>query len=386
MLNPTPYAWLSQYFFGFFFSYGVYLPFWALWFNDQGMAATDIGLLIGIGLATRCFSNLVITPRLHKVEQLVPALRVLTIGAMLFIVAHFFAKESFWLMALVTVLFNLSFGPITPLSDAIANHYDRLKMLDYGRTRLWGSIAFISGSTVVGYLVSLYNSDFILYTALAGMLFSILMVMRQPNPRPVTTGNEKVIRPKLSRVLRDWSVIKFLIALSLIQGSHAAYYAFSSIYWQDAGYTTDIIGYLWSLGVASEIAVFALSNRVFGGLSIRSLFVIAAIGVVVRWGLTASTTVLPALILIQMLHGITFALGHFAAIRYIQESGQRNIVVLQALYNAIPMGLVMAGMTTISGWGYEAGGAAVFWAMAAMGVMTLFIKVTPPSQSTESVD
>ncbi|MCW0468643.1 hypothetical protein OH492_02295 [Vibrio chagasii] len=51
-------------------------------------------------------------------------------------------------MLLATVMFNL-YGPIIPLSDAMANHYSRLKMLDYGRTRLWGIMAFIAGSTVV---------------------------------------------------------------------------------------------------------------------------------------------------------------------------------------------------------------------------------------------
>ncbi len=73
MSKPSPFAWISQYFGGFFFAYGVYLPFWALWFADQGVSASDIGLLIGIGFATRCITNLVITPRLHKVEHIMPA-------------------------------------------------------------------------------------------------------------------------------------------------------------------------------------------------------------------------------------------------------------------------------------------------------------------------
>ncbi|GAM78309.1 probable 3-phenylpropionic acid transporter [Vibrio ishigakensis] len=49
-------------------------------------------------------------------------------------------------------------GPAIPLSDALANHYARLKMLDYGRTRLWGSVAFIAGSTVVGFLVAKFGT------------------------------------------------------------------------------------------------------------------------------------------------------------------------------------------------------------------------------------
>ncbi|MDE1237404.1 3-phenylpropionate MFS transporter [Vibrio aestuarianus] len=377
MLNPSPHGWISQYFIGFFFAYGVYLPFWALWFENQGVSATDIGLLIGIGFATRCVANLVITPRIHKVEHLLPTLRWLSFAALLFIGFHFFTGGSFWLMALATVLFNLCCGPAIPLSDAMANYYARLQMLDYGRTRLWGSVAFIGGSTVVGLLVASYGTDMILYTALAGIFVSLLLSLRNPNPMPVTVSEEHAERPKLSQLLREWPVIKFLLLVALIQGSHAAYYSFSSIYWKSAGHSEELIGYLWSLGVVAEVAVFALSKRLFSGWSLRALFVAAAIGVIARWGLMASTTAIVALAAIQLLHGVTFAMAHIAAIQYIQHAPQNKMVALQALYNAIPLGAFIALMTTLSGWGYENWGANVFWAMALMGVLALFIKVEP---------
>ena len=386
MLNPSPYGWISQYFVGFFFAYGVYLPFWALWFEEQGVSATDIGLLVGIGFATRCVANMVLTPRIHKVEHLMPALRWLSIAALIFIGFHFFTGGSFWLMAGATVLFNLCCGPIVPLSDAMANYYARLKMLDYGRARLWGSVVFFAGSTVVGYLVAKFGTDMILYTALAGVFFAILVGMRNTNPMPVTTEEEQAERPKLTELLKESSVLKFLALAALIQGSHAAYYSFSSIYWKEAGHSEDIIGYLWSLGVVAEVAVFALSKRLFAGWSLRALFLVAAIGVVVRWGLTASTTVLIGLVLIQLLHGVTFAVAHIAAIQYIQHSEPRKMVALQALYNAIPLGAFIALMTALSGWGYENWGANVFWAMAVMGILALFIRVEPKRERASVID
>ncbi|MCZ4294847.1 3-phenylpropionate MFS transporter [Vibrio sinaloensis] len=385
MLTPSPYGWISQYFVGFFFAYGVYLPFWALWFEEQGISATDIGLLVGIGFATRCVANMVLTPRIHKVEHLIPALRWSTVASIIFVAFHFLTGGSFWLMALATVLFNLCCGPVVPLSDAMANYYARLKMLDYGRTRLWGSLAFIAGSTVVGYLVAQYGSDMIIYTALSGVIVALIFSARNINPMPVTTSEDDAERPKLTELLRELPVIKFLLLVAMIQGSHAAYYSFSSIYWKGAGYSEDIIGYLWSLGVAAEVAVFALSKRLFSGWSLRALFVVAALGVIVRWGLTASTTALLALVAIQLLHGVTFAMAHIAAIQYIQHSEQRKMVALQALYNAIPLGAFIALMTTLSGWGYEHWGANIFWAMAVMGVVALFIKVEPQGHSAVQI-
>lgn len=375
MFSPTPYGWIAQYFIGFFFAYGVYIPFWALWFKEQGISASDIGLLMGIAFATRFIANLVITPRLHKVEHLLPAIRWLSFFSVIFIWIHFFTGGDFWLMAGATILFNLCIGPAIPLSDAMANYYARLGKLDYGRTRLWGSIAFIFGSTIVGYLVSLYGVDMIVHTALAGTAVGVLLSLRQPNPPPVSQVDSSTERPKLTVLLKRPDVFRFLVLVSLIQGSHAAYYAFSTIYWQSAGHAENVIGYLWSLGVISEITVFATSKRLFIGLSLRTLFLIASVGVAVRWGLTASTTELWVLALIQMLHGVTFATAHLAAIQYIQRANQNEMVPLQALYNAIPLGAFTAAMTALSGVVYEWWGANVFWLMALMGVFALFIRV-----------
>ncbi|EGQ8023373.1 3-phenylpropionate MFS transporter [Vibrio vulnificus] len=385
MFKPSPYGWISQYFLGFFFAYGVYLPFWSLWFKEQGVSSTDIGLLVGIGLATRCVANMVITPRIHKAEHIMPALRWLSFAALIFVGFHFFTGGSFWLMALATVLFNLCCGPVVPLSDALANYYARLKMLDYGRTRLWGSIAFIAGSTVVGYLISLYGTDMILYTALVGVFVSLLLSMRSANVMPVTRSEHHSERPKLTQLLTDGPVVKFLLLAALIQGSHAAYYSFSAIYWQQAGHSEEIIGYLWSLGVVSEVAVFALSKRLFAGWSLRALFVAASIGVMLRWGITASTTLLLGLVLVQLLHGVTFAMAHIAAIQYIQNSEEHKMVALQALYNALPLGAFIAAMTAFSGWGFEHWGENVFWVMAAMGLVALFIKVAPVTSQVQDI-
>lgn len=383
MLTPTPFGWISQYFVGFFFAYGVYIPFWALWFEDQGVSAGDIGLLMGIAFASRCAANLLLTPRLHKVEHLLPAIRWLSFLSVIFIWFHFFTGGNFWLMALATILFNVCCGPAIPLSDGMANYYSKLKMLDYGRTRLWGSIAFIIGSTVAGYLVSLYGTDMIVHTALAGTAVALLLAMRTPSPAPVSSSQEDLERPKLMSLLKDKEVLRFIILLSLLHGSHAAYYSFSTIYWKGAGHAESIIGYLWSLGVIAEITVFATSQRLFSGLSLRTIFLIASFGVIIRWGLTASTTELWVLAFVQVLHGVTFAAAHIAAIRYIQRAKENEMVPLQALYNAIPMGAFTALMTALTGWGYELYGANVFWGMALMGVLALFVKIEKKNDVSE---
>ena len=379
MFKPSPFGWVSQYFGGFFFAYGVYLPFLGLWFSDQGVSAGDIGVLIGIGFATRCLTNLVLTPRLHKVEHLIPALRLCTFAALLFAIAHFFTGGNFWLLVLATIGFNACFGPGIPLSDAMANYYSKLKLLDYGRSRLWGSVSFIVASTLVGYLVEGFGSSMIVYTVIAGLFVTLLVSFRSPSVLPVSSVElHQNARPKLWVILKQPHVIKFLFLIALIQGSHAAYYSFSAIYWKQLGISEAVVGYLWSVSVVSEVLMFAFSGRLFAHWSLRAMFLLSATGVIVRWsGLAISTEIWP-LVIFQLLHGVTFALAHFATIRYIQQADDNQMVPLQALYNAIPMGGFVAAMTALSGWGFQLWDGGIFWVMAAMGVLALFVKLDEP--------
>ncbi|CAG21684.1 putative transport permease protein [Photobacterium profundum SS9] len=383
MFRSSPYGWTSQYLFGFFFTYGVYLPFWALWFAHLGVDASDIGLLLGLGLGVRCVANVVLTPRIHNVEHLIPALRWFTLACLIACVIYIFCGGSLWALAAVTVLFNLAAGPIIPLSDALANFYAKGKHLDYGRTRLWGSIAFIAGSTIVGILAAKYGASVIPWVAIAGLVVALLFSMRTPAIVPIETEHHDQPRPALIDIVKNNSVMRFLIIVALLQGSHAAYYSFSAIYWKEVGYSEAIIGYLWSFSVVAEVCVFAFSQRLFAKWSVGMMFRLAAVGVLLRWGVTATMTELPALVMAQALHGVTFAAAHLAAIRYIQHAKSNQMVALQALYNALPLGAFMAIMTALSGWLYGLWGANLFWLMAVMGIPVLLMKIESKPHSND---
>ncbi|MCQ6453601.1 3-phenylpropionate MFS transporter, partial [Vibrio parahaemolyticus] len=80
-------------------------------------------------------------------------------------------------------------------------------------------------------------------------------------------------------------------------------------------------------------------------------------------------------VIVQLLPGVTVATAHLAARQYLHHSEEHHLGALQALYNAIPLGACIALMTVLSGWGSEHWGALVFWGLAAMGLLALFIKL-----------
>ncbi|PCQ13031.1 3-phenylpropionate MFS transporter, partial [Klebsiella pneumoniae] len=43
----TPTRWLALSYFTYFFSYGIFLPFWSVWLAGNGLTPETIGILLG---------------------------------------------------------------------------------------------------------------------------------------------------------------------------------------------------------------------------------------------------------------------------------------------------------------------------------------------------
>ncbi|ECJ9881627.1 3-phenylpropionate MFS transporter [Salmonella enterica] len=362
--------WLALSYFTYFFSYGIFLPFWSVWLKGLGLTPET---LLGVGLVARFLGSLFIAPRVSDPSRLISALRVLALLTLVFALAFWAGTHVAWLMV-VMVGFNLFFSPLVPLSDALANTWQKQIILDYGRVRLWGSIAFVIGSALTGKLVSLYDYQAILALLTLGVASMLLGMLLRPSvpPQGESRQQESAGWPAWrTLVAQSW---RFLTCVCLLQGAHAAYYGFSAIYWQGAGYSASAVGYLWSLGVVAEVIIFALSKKLFRRFSARDLLLLSAVCGVVRWGLMGWSTALPWLIVIQILHCGTFTVCHLAAMRYIAARQGSEVIRLQAVYSAVAMGGSIAIMTVFAGFLYQHLGGGVFWIMALVALPAIFLR------------
>ncbi|HEJ6973545.1 TPA: 3-phenylpropionate MFS transporter [Serratia marcescens] len=371
--------WLALSYFTYFFSYGIFLPFWGVWLKGEGIAPETIGILLGAGLVARFLGSLLIAPRVKDPSHLVSALRLLALLTLAFAVGFCFGNGWGWLM-LVIAGFNLFFSPLVPLTDALAATWQKQIRMDYGRVRLWGSLAFVIGSALTGQLVAVWGHNAILYSLIFSVLAMLLGMLLKPSVMPqgearTHGGAER----SLWALLKEGPVWRFLLCVTLLQGAHAGYYSFGSIYWQEAGYSASTIGYLWSLGVVAEVIIFASSNVLFRRWNARNLLLLSAGCGVLRWSLMAYSTELGWLLLIQILHCGTFTVCHLAAMRFIAARQGQEVIRLQAVYSALAMGGGIAVMTVIAGFLFEHWQGGVFWVMAAVAVPALFIR--PPAVS-----
>ena len=91
-----------------------------------------------------------------------------------------------------------------------------------------------------------------------------------------------------------------------------------------------------------------------------------------RWAVEAETAWLPAMALIQPLHGITFALLHLGCMQRLAESvPPRLAATALTVYGTLGIGAATALLTLASGSLYGAVGPTGFWVMAALCVLAL---------------
>ncbi|MFE4111954.1 3-phenylpropionate MFS transporter [Kosakonia sp. YIM B13611] len=365
--------WLALAYFTYFFSYGIFLPFWSVWLKGVGLTPEIIGMLLGAGLVARFLGSLFIAPRVSDPSRLITALRVLALATLLFALAFHSGTHVAWL-AVIIIGFNLFFSPLVPLTDALAGTWQKQFPMDYGRVRLWGSIAFVIGSALTGKLVSLFDYQSILALLTLGAASMLLGMLLRPSILPQGEN-----RQQDGAGWQAWRVLiaqnwRFLACVSLLQGAHAAYYGFSAIYWQSEGYSASTVGYLWSLGVVAEVVIFALSNRLFRRFSARDLLLLSTVCGLVRWSLMGWTTELPWLIIAQILHCGTFTVCHLAAMRYISARQGSEVIRLQAVYSAVAMGGSIALMTMIAGFLFEHLHQGLFFVMAVLAIPALFLR------------
>jgi PPP family 3-phenylpropionic acid transporter len=343
---------------------GTHLPFFTVWLKAVGIDAFWIGLITAVPPVTR-FTVLPLVTGLAERRQ---ALRGTIIVTSFATAAGFFALGSQHLPVLVFLIYALTsclWTPMVPLTDAYALRGVKRYGLNYGPLRLWGSAAFVLGALACGLLLDLVAArNLIWIIAGAAALGAVASLMLQPleearTARPVTGGADAL--------LRDGGFIAIIVASALIQGSHAAYYIFASIAWQQAGYDGLTIAILWALGVVAEIVLFALSPRF--NLQPSTLVMIAGLSAAARWVLMAQDLPIAILALVQLAHALSFGLTQVGIMGLMLHHVPGHVMARGQGYLAACGGIVAGLASVASGAIYGSLGQGIYYVMAVMAAL-----------------
>jgi PPP family 3-phenylpropionic acid transporter len=334
---------------------------------SHGLPVERVGLVLAAGMVVRIASAAAIgrlADRLRRRKQ------VLTVAAALsgFVGSAYMIAFGFLPLLGVSVAYAAASASLAPLSDALAvAAASEGRGFQYGWVRGAGSAAFVLGILLSGQLVDRFGLACIIVTSSVLFLAMTLCVARV-GARPEDTGPSDAAAGAFRSLWAISAYRRVVFVAVLVMGSHALNDSFAVISWRGAGYGSGAISLLWSDSVVAEVAVFfLLGPRLIARFGPARCAGLSAAAGVLRWGVMGVTTSMPALMGVQALHGLTFALMHLVAMGIIAKCvPERLAATAQTVYGALALGIASAVLTFGSGYFYGWFGMRAFWAMAAL--------------------
>lgn len=373
-----PYWRLAGYYFFYFAYVGAFSPYFGLYLQSLGLSAWDIGLLMTQSQLMRLFAPALWGWFADRSGKRLTVVRWTSAVAVLGFCGFFVAERFAALMASMIAM-AFFWSAALPLVESLTFDHLKGEAGRYSRIRMWGSVGFIVAVAGGGALL-----DRMPVSAVVPLVAAILAgIAALAFTLPEAHGGQRHASAPggLRGVLAQSRVRALLAACFFMSATHGALYVFYSIYLSDYGYSKALVGGMWCLGVAAEIAVFYFMARLMRRYGLRQILLACLAAAVLRflligWGIGS----LPVLVLAQLLHGITFGAFHAAAIAAINRwFPGRTQARGQALYSSLSFGAggLVGGM--ISGylwdtigpaWVYtlSAGFAVIGWLLAARWV------------------
>lgn len=361
---------LGLFYAAYFFFGGVQLPFFPLFLESRGLDARTIGLVIAAPMVVRVFATPIITHQADRRRALKATLLIASVVATLGMTAVGLVRGPVAIL-LAFVLSAIAFSPVLPLTDAYAMSGLTARGQVYGQVRLWGSVAFIAGNVGAGLMLHVIAPDYLIWLIVGALAVSVAVAASLV---PIDRGSTHTAAaaPRLARtLLRNPAFLAVALASSMIQSSHALYYGFSTVQWRGEGLDGTLIGALWGLGVAAEVALFAVSGRLPGWLSPTLLLGIGGAGAIVRWTAMAFDPPIALLPVLQLLHACSFASAHLGMMGFMGRAVPRELAATAQGFVSTWSGIVNALATFTSGYVYAATGSLAYLLMAAMALIGL---------------
>jgi PPP family 3-phenylpropionic acid transporter len=376
---------LSCFFGAIFAVYGIQLPFLPAWLETRGLSPAEIGLATSLPLLVRIAT----TPAIGLAADRYDVHRELTIWAaalsLLVAFALPFAGAPVLIAALVSLFLVLN-SAVLPLADTIAMKGVSRGGLDYGRMRLWGSIAFIVTNVAGGAAMAAGGGEVVALLLVAGASATLVAAFALPR----TGGAGDTVAGAVATSRHGWSELRalascrpllvLLVAAGAIQASHALVYGFGVIHWRRQGIDGTLIGVLWALGVVIEVALFWVSGEAVQRLAARRLMLIGGGGAALRWVIMAVDPPLALLAVAQALHAVSFAVTHIASVHLLRVLvADRQSGTAQALLATATGGIGMGLALMASGPIYAAFAGAGYLAMAVLAAAGTAVALTLPA-------
>jgi len=266
-------------------------------------------------------------------------------------------------------LFQTSF---TPIADSVCSELCSKNKWDFGRTRKMASLGYAACTFLAGALLRIDRAD-IFFAYSIFILIALIPLLRLPK---VPGHQSKRARMPIRKLFTNKPLVALFCFTFCVFLTTSYYYSFFLLYFTSPGVggTTALFGICNALASIAEFPTMIYIDRVIRRVGFTRVFLVALVVLAIRWFLLGSVPDPVWLIILNMLHGISFACISYCAIVYINEYVQAEFKATGQAVN----GIICFGVTKVigsAGGGYLTGRFGFSFVFKTMGVFIAVVAV-----------
>ena len=308
---------IGSLYFLFYMGLSSWLPFFNLYLKDLGYSGTLIGIIAAIFQAMLFF----VVPTWGIISDrkgTLPILRIALLGSIILLWSMQYISTP--ALFIVFMLFLAFFHhPLGSLLDSLTLHYIYTEQRSsFGHLRVWGSLGWAIGTTVMGWV--LLTRDMVIIFIVAALIYIFILagtrLVRLPeSTQPVLPDtNSKVAL----RLFSQKHIVVFLILLTLLGTGLAPIYVFINLYYRDIGASNQMVGFAFAIQALSEIPFFFLGRRLLKRFKSPNLLLAVVTVAVIRLLLYGFISTPIIAVMMGVLQGFTLSLFWVSATDFMQ--------------------------------------------------------------------
>lgn len=342
-------------------------PFLPLHYQSLGLSGSQIGVLASIPpflvlFGASAWGVLADATQRHR-GVLCLAIVGAAAGALLLAAAPTFG----WLV-LAVLTFAAFMAPIVPLVDNSVVAQLGAERERYGRIRLWGALGWGACAPLAGRLVERGGLQWSFRAFVVLMLGCLLVGARL---RVVAVPLAGPLRSGLRALLADrrWRLFLFLAFAGGVGMGFVHNFLF--LYMDGIGASRTTMGLALSVATVSELVVFSQAHRWLARWGVHRVLAFAMLATAVRLLAYAALPHPGWVLLVQLLHGPTFALAWTAGVAGASRLAPPGLgATAQGLFTGVNFGLGGAAGAMVGGVLYQEVGAQAMYSLASAAVFS----------------
>ena len=365
MPSVSPGRRVAVYYFLQAMSVGAVNAFAGIWLAFKGLGPEQIGVIFAVPVGVIMLIGLPIGRLSDRAADWRQGIVIGALASAITPLGLFFV-HGVWGLGLVWALAVTTQMMILPVTDAAALRLSRRQGGDFGMLYAWKTIGYLLVVFGSGFLVTRFGAKAFLPLFVGLSILRGFASLGLPEFR--ATREREALAPRTStrHFLRSVGpgFILPLAGWSMVHCTHFVLNGFLGLIWYEQGLSASTIGVLIGVSGLAETVLFFGFKHVAFRWSAERLILVSCLAGVIRWTLFSFSPGVEVLVVLQLLHAVTYALGFLACTNFIANWADEEVAAeAQSFFSILEAGLAILALV-VFGWLSGTFGAKAFLASA----------------------